>query len=193
MKKTLFLIAAGIMMIATAQAQNSVVEAEQQFKQTKIEQFLKTNHYIKQETVYVIKQDNFVMRPVVLTNLLTGEKIAGVECGAFSKDSKATLGFYDFEEIDDVVKVLDDILALSKTKLTYKETYIQWTSLSGIEIHYDAKAKETWFRKKWKYINQYGVVTEYYQSTDDTNIGAVADIRKDLLHAKTLLEEIIAK
>ena len=190
--KKLLLFAVGLMMMVTVQAQNSVVEAEQQHKETKIEQFMKTNCFITKEYVYVVKQDNFVMQPLIVTDMITGKKIAGVYCSSYSKDG-ASLGYYDFEEIDDVLKVLDNILALSKQKLTYKETYVLWRSTSGIEIFYDAKAKETWFRKEWKYVNQYGVVTKYYQQTDDTNIDAVSKIRKDLAHAKTILEELIAK
>lgn len=190
MKKSLFILVACMFFMSNAWAQNSAVEAAQEYKETKVEQFLKTNHFTKIEQIYTIKQDNFVMEPLVITNLLTGEKIAGVLTSY--DDTGASLGYYDFDEIDDVLKVLDQILALSKEKLTYKKTYVSWTSKSGVQIYYDAAKKETFFRKKWHYTNQYGVRTVYYQSTDDTNIGAVDKIRKDLQHAKTLLEGIVA-
>lgn len=190
MKKTLML-AVGMMMIVAAQAQNSIEESIEQHKETKVEQFLKTCSFTKTEYVYEVKQDNFVMQPLIITDLVTGNKIAGVRCSY--DNTNGALGYYDFEEIDDVLRVLDEILLLSKQDRQYQQTYILWKSTSGVEIYYDAKENETFFRKAWKYVNQYGVLSTYYQSTDDTNIYAVGKIRQDLARAKTILEDLMAQ
>ena len=138
MKKTLFIFAVGLLMMTSAQAQNSQAEVAQQL--TKTEKFINSCLFYKSEDVLELKEGGLYVTATIITNLETNEKIGtmafrtkvdggklaagilGSMTGQKGLDKvmedagPKELGYLDMDEIDGLIKALKGIIASTKEK-----------------------------------------------------------------------------
>ncbi len=200
MKKTLFLIAAGIMMIATAHAQNSVVEAEQHQQETKAEKFLKECDFYRTDTYVEMEESGIRAWAKVTTNLVTNEKIGycyfmteskealAMFTGGAAGGSSKPLGYLDMDEIDDMIKALNKLVEISKQK-NPNEYSVDFITKAGINIHYNSEDNKVVYSKKWYYVNEYGVKGYYTIYSPTASIKAVTKTITMLEKAKTIINQ----
>lgn len=175
-------------------AQNSDAEINQKIAKTDVENFINACTYSQTEIVESYKTKSCEIEAFVVTDLKTKKKVGGVHiitrssvalqiltagaAGATSYD----LGYLDVTEIDDVVKVLQDILVMSKEKHPF-EYVVDYVSKAGLYIHFDNN-NEIFIRRKWNYTNSYGVQAYTILGTDDINMSEVGKLVKKLTDAK---------
>ena len=192
--KKLLVIAGCLIMACSMMAQNSDAEISQKIAKTDVENFINECTYSQTDIVESYKTKSCEIEALVITDLKTQKKMGGVHIvtrssvalqlltmGAAGADSY-DLGYLDVTEIDDVVKVLQDILAMSKAKHPF-EYVVDYVSKAGLYIHFDNN-NEIFIRRKWNYTNSYGVQSYTILGTDDINMSEVSKLIKKLTDAK---------
>lgn len=197
MKKYLLILASAFLLSSGIMAQNSDTEIKQKFVKTEIEKFINECLYSKTEFIDSYKTKSCEIVALVVTNLQTNQKAGGVRIStrnvalAVLSGGANTgiydLGYLDVSEIDDVIRVLKDILASSKNKHQF-EYVMDYYSKTGLYIHFDNN-DEVFIRRKWYTTNQYGIEESVVMSTDDISISEVGKLVKKLEDAKAKILE----
>ena len=172
MKKTFLLIVACFFAFATVQAQSSEVEATTQL--TKAEQFKTKSSFIKEDKIYTHKGQGVQMFAKLFTDLKTGEQLAALEfypsagqqmqnlmIGQYS----APLGYLDLEEVNDLVLALEKMLEHASNADKKDEFTITYSAPGGIDVcfvRYENGSEICTMRKKWYFLDDYGIQTTKY-------------------------------
>lgn len=179
MKKTLFIFAVGLLMMTSAQAQNSQAEAEVAQQLTKTEKFVNSCLFYKSEDVLELKEGGLYVTATIITNLETNEKIgtmafktkvdggklaAGI-LGSISGEKGSDkvmedagpkeLGYLDMDEIDGLIKALKGIIASTKEKSDFPY-YINYITNGGINVIYSSEEEKVVFSREWNTVNRFG-------------------------------------
>ena len=210
MKKTLFIIAAGIMMIATAQAQNSTIEAIQQL--TKTEQFINSCSFYKTEKLIELKEGGLYVTAMVLTDLQTNKKIGamyfesktdgkkmatgviGTALGVKGSEDTMNdagpkpLGYLDLDNIDDLISSLNAIVESTKQKsdVPYVISYI---TKGCINVTYNSESEKVIFSREWNSINRFGTPITGTISSPEVSIKSVVKTIDTLEKAKNIINQ----
>ncbi|MGN0186286.1 MAG: hypothetical protein ACI392_00870 [Paludibacteraceae bacterium] len=207
MKKYLFLVSM-VCCTSVIFAQNSAVEAN--ISATEVEGFINECSFSKTDIMSKYSDNGVEIYPFVITDLVSGERMGGVQLLTESKMflaalSKAftgnsveddgaprPLGYLDLSEVNDFIKVLEQILVLSKEKAAYNFT-IQYASKSGIGVYYDKDRNEVQITKKWYSTNSFGVLEASYVRTQWVKVGSLKEIINVLSQGKERIEAILAQ
>lgn len=167
MKKIFILVALCFFGFVSVQAQNSRVETATQ--STKAEQFKTRNSLIKEAQIYQHRSDGLRVFVKLFTDLKTNEKLVALEFWSAKTIFTMPLGYLDMDKVDDLLLALETILKEVNQSDRGDKYSITYTAEGGLDVCYQ---KGVWsvpvppgsilFRKKWYYIDNYGVETCKY-------------------------------
>lgn len=179
MKKSILLIVACVFAFATVQAQSSEVEIASQL--TKAELFKAENSFIREDVIYKYKGQGVELYAVLFTDLKSNEQITALEFQATAGQqinnyysglgvTSKTLGYVDSEEIDNLLLALETISNESNNADKKDDFSITYTAPGGIDVHYwkIGASALCYLRKKWYYLDDYGVLTNKYSEGNIT-------------------------
>lgn len=200
--KKLFLVLAISMVVGLAYAQNTAAESEEEKELTKAEQFLKGASLYREDTYVKFKEDGITAYVKVATDLLTNQKIGYcyfetevdrslkfLSLGAAGDPEP--LGYLDMDEIDDMILALNKIIEDTKVKKDVKYYQINYSTKSGINVHYNTEDKKVYYYKKWSYTNQYGVSGTFKMVSPPATLKSLAKTVKMLEKAQTIINQNI--
>lgn len=208
MKKNLVFFMLMVCGTSVMLAQNSVVEAN--ISATEVENFINECSFSKTDIISKYSDNGVEIYPFVITDLISGERMGGVQLLTESKMFLAALnkaltgdvnaddgapkplGYLDLSEVNDFIKVMEQIQALSKEKAAYNFT-IQYASKSGIGVCYNKEDNQVQITKKWYSTNVFGVREASYVRTQWIKISALKDIIYILSQGKERIEAILAQ
>lgn len=207
MKKYLFLV---LMVCCTSVmlAQNSEIEAN--ISATEVEGFINECNFSKTEILSKYSDNGVEIYPFIITDLVSGKRMGGVQLLTESKlflaalnkaftgnadvddGTPKPLGYLDLSEVNDFIKVLEQVQTLSKEKATYNFT-IQYASKSGIGVYYDKEQNQVQITKKWISTNAFGVREASYVRTQWIKVGSLKNIMHVLSQGKERIEGLLAQ
>lgn len=201
MKKSMLLLVACLFMTCGMFAQQSAAEINAELKQTDIEKFINDCSYTKTYYVEEFKTKSCEMDAIVVEDLKSGAKMGGIHLiarpdiaaavltmGAAAEAPK-DLGYLDITEIDDVLKVLKDIVATSNTKAAFPYS-IGYVSKSELCIRYSSELQRLDILRTYKGTNAFGTPEYVTYSTNDITIKEVGKIIMKLESAQTKLNQL---
>ena len=200
MKKSMLLVATCLFMTCGLFAQNSATEINAEI-QTDIEKFINECSYTKTEYVEDFRTKSCYIDALVLTDLETNQKIGGVHIQARDiasailsmgavPEKNADLGYLDVSELDDVLKVLYDIIQTSNQEHPLKYV-ISYTSKSGIQIRFYSDDEEVFIGRTYEATNDFGVKFTYTLTTNDISLKEAGRLIKKLTSAKEKINKVI--
>ena len=200
--KKLFIILTTLMMCGIANAQNSEAESIELNKETKAEKFLREASLLREDTYVKLKEDGITAYVKVATDLITNQKIgycyfetevdrtAKFFSGGLDGEPEP-LGYLDLEEIDDMILALSKIVEDTKVKKDVKYYTINYTTSSGINLHYNTIDRKVFYIKKWAYVNDYGVRGTYQLKSPPATLKSLTRTIAMLEKAKTIINQNI--
>ena len=196
----MLLVAACLFMTCSLFAQQSAAEINEEFK-TDIEKFINECSYQKTEFVEDFRTKSCYVDAFVVTDLETNKKVGGVHIQARDIESailsmgsvpakNADLGYLDLSELDDVLRVLYDIIQTSNQEHPLKYV-ISYTSKSGVQIRFYSDDEEVFIGRTYESINDFGVNFTYTLTTNDISLKEAGRLIKKLTSAKEKINKVI--
>lgn len=168
---------------------------------TDVENFINDCSYIKKVYVDDFKTKSCIMEIILFIDKKTDKKLAGIHLKArdigaeiltlgAAKGGVADLGYLDVEEIDDVLLVLNDVVAEVKQK--QKEDYeLTYTSKSDLVVSYSSEFNRLDIKRIYSVVDEFGVPISIERSTSDITVKEVEKLIKKLSDAQTTLVDIL--
>lgn len=205
MKKFILLIVACVFAFATVQAQSSKVEATTQL--TKAEKFKAENSFIREDIIYKYKGQGVELYAVLFTDLKSNEQITALEFQATAGQqmnnyysglgvTSKTLGYVDLEEIDNLLLALETISNESNNADKKDDFSITYTAPGGIDVYFwkNGSSSLCYLRKKWYYLDDYGIQTSKYSEGNITIVPTVLPkLISSIKEAQIIASQALAK
>lgn len=176
-------------------AQNSMLEenlTRMGKDSTKFEKFLNDCEFYSWERFANIDEDlGFYAEAYIYKNLISNKKIGVLKFWNKSdKDDDEYFGTLDEDELDDLILAMRKIVDEATSKHYGKSCRVYYETRSGLSIYYKHSAREIYFRKRWYYINQYGVRYSFLQeSKNSIGLKKFAKIIEWLTKSKEVLQK----
>ena len=169
MKKVFLAVALTTLLLCNANAQNSEIEAAMQ--ETKAEQFLKENSFVREDQITSYVGKGLEVYAKIFTDLTSGQRIAALEfytqnqvaagtamniAASLASDGKSAqvvseedmaakpLGYLDMDNVQDLITALENIV-LTANNASKKDVFsISYTAPGGIDVYFSQGIKDMW-------------------------------------------------
>lgn len=169
MKKVFLAVALTTLLLCNANAQNSEFEAAMQ--ETKAEQFLKENSFVREDQITSYVGKGLEVYAKIFTDLTSGKRIAALEfytqnqvaagtamniAASLASDGKSAqvvseedmaakpLGYLDMDNVQDLITALENIV-LTANNASKKDVFsISYTAPGGIDVYFSQGIKDMW-------------------------------------------------
>ena len=167
MKKVFLAVALTTLLLCNANAQNSEIEAAMQ--ETKAEQFLKENSFVREDQITSYVGKGLEVYAKIFTDLTSGKRIAALEfftqnqrlagtlanvgSALFGGDGNVAsaedmapkpLGYLDMDNVQDLITALENIV-LTANNASKKDIFsINYTAPGGIDVYFSQGIKDMW-------------------------------------------------